>query len=119
MKFSNFRKTYLLIFGFILYFLFNVPLAGAEQSNDDLTKQGFSVEGINTLEVSPQEKEVASVAHEVTAVRPMLLSYDVKIPLTERFNAILFLEKTYISDFSGRDTGKNYNALIGFQIVLQ
>ncbi|MFZ2196977.1 MAG: hypothetical protein WAV13_04525 [Thermodesulfovibrionales bacterium] len=82
-------------------------------------KQGFSVEGLDTLESPQQEKDVASIAHEVTAVRPMLLSYDVKIPLTERFNAIFFLEKPYITDFAGRDVGKNYNALIGFQIVLQ
>ena len=119
MKLNNFKKTYLFISCFILCFLFIVPLSGAEQSNNDLTKQGFSVEGIKTLEGSPQEKEVAYAAHEVTAVRPMLLSYDIKIPLTERFNAILFLEKPYITDFAGRDVGKNYNALIGFQIVLQ
>jgi len=118
-KLNNFKKTYLFISCFILCFLFIVPLSGAEQSNNDLTKQGFSVEGIKTLEGSPQEKEVAYAAHEVTAVRPMLLSYDIKIPLTERFNAIFFLEKAYITDFAGRDVGKNYNALIGFQIVLQ
>jgi len=118
-KLNNFKKTYLFISCFILCFLFIVPLSGAEQSNNDLTKQGFSVEGIKTLEGSPQEKQVAYVAHEVTAVRPTLLSYDIKIPLTERVNAVFFLEKPYITDFAGRDVGKNYNALIGFQIVLQ
>ena len=119
MKFKSYKKPYLFISVFILFSLFIVPLSGAEQSINDLTKQDFPVEGIKTLEGSPQEKEVASVAHEVTAVRPMLLSYDIKIPLTERFNAIFFLEKAYITDFAGRDVGKNYNALIGFQIVLQ
>jgi len=118
-KLNNFKETYLFILGFILFFLFIVPLSGAEQSNNDITRQGFSVEGLKTLEGSPQEKRVISAEQTVTAVRQMLSSYDVKIPLSDRFNAIFFLEKPYITDFAGRDVGKNYNALIGFQIVLQ
>ena len=92
------------------------------EQNSQITisrNRSFPVEGLKTLEGSLQEKGVASVAQEVTAVRQMLSSYDVKIPLNERFNAIFSLEKPYITDLAGRDVGKNYNALIGFQIVLQ
>jgi len=118
MKFS-FNKVALFISGFILCFLFIVPLSGAEQSNNDLTKQGFSVEGLKTLEGFPQEKGGAAVVQAVAAARDMASSFDVKIPLNERLNAIFSLGKAYIMDFAGRDMGKNYNAVIGFQIVLQ
>lgn len=119
MKLNSFKKVDLFISGFILFFLFIVPLSGAEQSNNDLTKQDLSVEGLDTLESSPQEKEDASVAQEFTAVRQILSSYDVKIPLNDRLNAIFSFEKPYITDFAGRDLGETYNALVGFQIVLQ
>ena len=119
MKLNNFKKTYLFISCFILCFLFIVPLSGAEQSSNDLTKQVFSVDGLKTLKVSLEEKGVASVVQAVAAARQMASSFDVKIPLNEQLNAIFSLGKPYIIDFAGRDIGKNYNALIGFQIVLQ
>jgi hypothetical protein len=119
MKFKSFKKVYLFISGFILFFLFIVPLSGAEQSDNDITKQGFSLESMTTLEDAPQEIRVSSFDQAVTVVRQKLPSYDFKIPLTERFNAIFSLEKPFITDFAGKDIGKNYNALFGFQIVLQ
>jgi len=119
MKFNLFKKVSLFISGFILCFLFVVPLSVAEQINDDLTKQIFSVEGLKAMEGSLQEKGVASVVQAVAAARQMASSFDVKIPLNERFNAIFSLEKPYIMDLAGRDIGKNYNALIGFQIILR
>jgi len=119
MKFNSFKKVSLFTSSFILCFLFIVPLSGAEQLNDDLTKQLFSVEGLKTLTGSLQEQGVASVVQAVAAARQMSSSFDVKIPLNEQFKAIFSLEKPYIKDLAGRDIGTNYNALIGFQIVLQ
>ena len=107
MKFNRFKKVSLFISSFILCFLFIVPLSVAEQINDDLTKQIFSVEGLLSMERSLQDKGVASVIH------------DVKIPLNERFNAMFSLEKTPMIDLADRNIGKNYNALFGFQIILR
>jgi hypothetical protein len=119
MKINCFKKVSLFISGFILCFLFIVPLSGAEQSNNELTKQGFSVEGLNALKGSLQEKGAAPVVQTDAVARQKASSFDVKIPLNERFNAIFSLGKPYISDLASRDIGKNYNAVIGFQIVLQ
>ena len=120
MKFNSFKKVSLFISGFILCFLFIVPLSEAEQLNNNFTKQIFSVEGLKTLKGSLQEKGVASVEQAVAAARQMASSFDVKIPLNERFNAIFSLEKPPMIDLAGRnDVGKNYNALFGFQIVLK
>jgi len=119
MKFKSFKKVSLFISGFILCFLFIVPLSRAEQLNNDLTKQIFSVEGLKTLKGSLQQKGVASVVEAVATARQMASSFDVKIPLNERFNAIFSIGDPYIIDLAGRDIGKNYNALIGFQIILR
>jgi len=119
MKSNSFKKVSLFISGFILCFLFIVPLSKAEQINNDLTKQVFSVEGLKTLKGSLQEKGVASVEQAVAAARQMASSYDVKIPLNERFNAIFSLGKPNSIDFAGRDIRKNYNAVIGLQIILR
>ena len=119
MKFNRFKKVSLFISSFILCFLFIVPLSVAEQINDDLTKKIFSVEGLLSMERSLQDKGVASVVQAVSAAKQMASSYDVKIPLNERFNAMFSLEKPYIGDLIGNDIGKNYNALIGFQIILR
>ena len=117
MKFS---KVYLLIFSFILCFLFIVPLSGAEQLNDGLTKQIVYADGREALKGSPEERGVDSVLQAVAPARQMTSSMDVKIPLNERCNAIISLEKPYtIEQMTGRDMWKNYNALVGFQIILR
>lgn len=118
MKFNSFKKLSLFISVFVLCFLFSVPLSGAEQSNNEPTKQLFSVEGLKTLKESLQENGVASVIKAVSAVGQVASSFDVKIPLNERFNAMLSFGDPYIRDLAGRDIRKNYNALIGFQIKL-
>lgn len=119
MKVNSIKKVCLFISGFILIFLFIVPLSGAEESNNDLTKQIFSVEGLKSMEGSLQEKGVASFVQAVSAVSRIASSVDFKIPLNERFNAVFSLEKPNITDFAGREIKKSYNALIGFQIVLR
>jgi len=118
MKYNSFKKVSLFISSIILCFLFNVPLSVAGQSNNDLSKQVFSVEGLKTLEGSLQEKGVASVEQAVAAARQTESSADVKIPLNKRLNAIFSIEKPYSMDLIGKDIKKNYNALIGFQIIL-
>jgi hypothetical protein len=119
MKLKSLKKVSLFISVFILFFLFIVPLSWAEQINNDLTKQVFSVDGLKTLKGSLQEKGAATVVQAVAAAREMASSFDVKIPLNERFNAIFSIEKPNVMDFAGRDVGKNYNALVGFQIILR
>jgi hypothetical protein len=117
-KFSNFKKTYLFILGIILCFLFIVPLSGAEQSNNDLTKEVFSVEDLKTVKGSLQEKGAASGVQVVATARQMTSTFDVKVPLNDKCNAIISLGKPAITDLTGRDIKQNYNAVIGFQIVL-
>ena len=119
MKFNRFKKAALFISGFIFFFLFFVPLSRAEQSNNELGNQIFSVEGLRSMERSLKEKGVASVEQAVSAARQMVSSSDVKIPLNERFNAMFSLEKPPMIDLGDRNIRKSYNALFGFQIILR
>ena len=119
MNFNSFKKVSLCISGFILFFLFIVPLSGAEQSNNDFTKEIFSVEDLKAVKGSLQEKGAASVVQSVAAARQRASSFDVKVPLNQQCNAIFSLGKPTVRDLTGREIMQNYNAVIGFQIVLQ
>ena len=113
MKLNIFKKLSLFISGFILCFLFVVPLSKAEQLNNDLTKQVFSIEDLKALKAPLQEKGVASVDQAVADDR------QIKIPLNERLNATISFEKLPMIDLADKNIEKKYNAFFGFQIILR
>ncbi len=119
MNFNSFKNVSLFISSFILFFLFMVPLSKAGQIDNDLTKQILPVEGLKTLKASPEDRGVDSVLQAVAVARQIEPAFDFKIHLNERFNAIFSLEKPFTIDVASRDTWKNYNALIGFQVILR
>lgn len=116
MKFNSFKKIALFISSLVLFILFIVSLSGAEQSDNELTKEVFSVESLKTLKGPLQDK---GIIQAVEATSESASSFDVKIHLNERFNAIFSFGDAEIRDLSGRYRGKNYNALCGFQLRFQ
>lgn len=119
MKFNSFNKIVFFISSFFFCFVFIVPLSGAEQSTNDFTKQIFSAQDLTFLKASLQEKGTEPVVPEVSDAGHKTSSFDVKIPLNEQLNAMFSLEKPYIADMTGRDNRQFYNAVVGFQIILQ
>ena len=119
MKIQSLSKISLFFSCFIFSLLFIVPLSGAEQADNDLSKQVFSAEGLRTLEGSLEEKDITPVVQTVSMEKVKASSFDVKIDLNERFKAFLSLGDQGIRDLAGRDMGQSYNAVFGFKIVLQ
>jgi hypothetical protein len=119
MNYKIFKNISLFISSFIFFFLFYAPLSSAGQIDSDLTRQIIPAEGLKSLKASPGERAADSVIQAVAVARQIESAFDFKIHLNERFNAIFSLEKPFNIDVASRDTWKNYNALIGFQIILR
>jgi hypothetical protein len=119
MKFKSLKKVFILFASGILCFLINASLSEAEQPVNDLTSQIFSAEALGTLNDYDEEKVVKPVIKPVAASKYTGSSFDVKLPLSEQFKAFLSLGDQNIKDLDGRDLGQTYNAVVGFQIILQ
>jgi hypothetical protein len=102
----------------ILCFLISASPSRAEQPASDLSRQIFSAEALKTLNGYQDEKN-AVPALKPAASSKNTASYDIKVALSEQFKAYLSLGDMTIRDLSGRDIGQSYNAVVGFQIILQ
>jgi hypothetical protein len=118
MKFQSLSKVSLFFSCIILCLLFIVPVSGAEPLDNMLSKQVLSTEGPKTAEGSLQEKEISPAVLPATAAEDQASTYDVKIPLGERFKAFFSLGDLNMRDLSGRGIGHNYSAGFGLQIAL-
>ena len=118
MKCNSLKKVFIFLSCSILCFLINASLSGAEQPVNDLSRQIFSAEVLKTLKGYQEDKGVTPVIQSVAASKDMT-SFDIKIALSERFKAFLSLGDLTIRDLAGRDIGQSYNAVFGFQIILQ
>lgn len=118
MKCISLKKVLIFLSCSILCFLFNTSLSWAEQPSDDLSRQIFSAEALKTLEGFLGEGDFTPVVQPAGASKD-LASFDIKVALSERFKAFMSLGDLAIRDLSGRDVGQSYNAVFGFQILLQ
>jgi hypothetical protein len=118
MKRNNLKKASILLACSILCFLINASHSSAEQPVNDLSRQIFSAEALKTLNGYQEEKGVIPVVQAVAASKDSA-SFDLKIALNEQFKAFLSLGDLAIRDLAGRDIGQSYNAVFGFQIILQ
>lgn len=112
MKCNSLKKVLIFLSCCILSFLINASLSRAEQPASDLSRQTFSEEVLKTLNGSQEGKGIIPASKDMA-------SYDIKIALSEQFKAFLSLGDLAIRDLAGRDTGQSYNAVFGFQIILQ
>ena len=118
MKCNSLKKVYIILSCSILCFLLNAPLSRAEQPADNISRQIFSMESLKTLKGYQEDEGVTPVIQPVRTSNDMA-SVDVKVALSGRFKAFLSLGDLAIRDLSGRDVGQSYNAVLGFQIILQ
>ena len=118
MKFNSLKKVFILLSS-ILCCLINASASMAEQPVNDLSSQIFSAEVLKTLNGYQEEKGVAPVIKPVAASKDMGSSFDIKLPLSEQFKAFVSLGDQNIRELNGRDIGQSYNAVFGFQIILQ
>ena len=119
MKCNSLKKVFIFLSCSILCFLINTSLSRAEQQVNDLSRQIFSAEVLKTLKGYQEEQGVTPVINSVAASKDTASSFDIKIALSEQFKAFLSLGDLAIKDMAGRDVGQSYNAVFGFQIILQ
>jgi len=119
MKSNSLKKISLFLSCCILCFMFNASVSGAEPPDRELTNKVVSGTNLEKIQGALKSTEMLPVVQAITKARDMASSFDVKFALSERFKAFLSLGRPYIEDLAGRDTGKNYNAKVGFLIVLQ
>ena len=118
MEHNSIKKVFIFLSCIILCFIFNTSLSQAEQPADDLSRQIFSAEALKTLEGFQGEESAAPLVQR-TGTSKDKASVDSKVALSERFKAFMSLENLAIRDLSGKDVGQSYNAVFGFQILLQ
>jgi hypothetical protein len=99
--------------------MFNASVSVAEPSDKELTNKVVSGTNFEKIQGALKSTETFPVIQAITNARDIASSFDVKFAVSERFKAFLSLGQPKIEDLSGRDTGKNYNAKVGFLIVLQ
>jgi hypothetical protein len=114
----NYKKISIFLSCSISCLLIFASLSGAEQPAGDLSKQIFSAEVLKTFERYQWEKGVAPAADSTEASKGAA-SFDLKVALNERFKAFLSLGDQTVRDLAGKDIGQSYNAVFGFQIMLQ
>jgi hypothetical protein len=118
MKYDSLKKIFIFLSCSILCFLIKASLSQAVQPSDDLSRQVFSAEALKTLEGFQGDEDVSPVNGPGAASKDKA-SVDIKVALSERFKAFLSLGDLTIRDMSGKDVGKSYDAVFGFQILLQ
>jgi len=119
MKFNSLKQVFILLSCSILCCLISASISRAEQAVNNLSSQIFSSEALKTLNWDQEEKEVSPVIKPAKASKDMGSSFDMKYALSEQFNAFLSLGDQNIRELNGRDIGQSYNAVVGFQIILQ
>jgi hypothetical protein len=119
MKNNSLKKISLFLSCCILCFMFNASVSGAEPSDKEITNKVVSRTDLERIQGALESTEMFPVVQTITKARDIASSFDVKFAVSERFKAFLSLGRPYIEDLAGRDNGKNYNAMVGFLIVLQ